>query len=78
MVSRNMARTIVGSGWAVLALYVTTGVGLFGPGALAVNHAVAAKVWTGVMTPGERYFQAHPIIPDAPPPSIQTHQATKP
>ena len=66
MVSRNVARMIVGSVWVVLALYVTTGVGLFGRGALAVNHALANKVWMGVMTLGERYFQAHPLIPGPP------------
>lgn len=66
MVSRTVARTIVGSVYVVLALYVTTGVGLFGPRALAINHALANKAVTGVMHLGERYFQTHPIIPEPP------------
>ena len=61
-----VARTVVGAVFAALAVYVITGVGLAGPRALAANHALATEALNGFMHMGERYFQAHPIVPPPP------------
>jgi hypothetical protein len=64
------ARILVVTVYVALALYVTTGVGMFGPRALAINHALADRAFNGFTNIGERYFQTHPI-PAVPIPAQQ-------
>ncbi len=54
---------------AALVLYATTGVGILGPKALEANHALTARALNGFTNMGERYFEAHPIIPTVPLPA---------
>lgn len=61
-----VARTIVGAVFAVLAVYVITGVGLAGPRALAANRALATEALNGFMHMGEQYVQTHPMTPSLP------------
>jgi len=65
-------------GGFTLALYVTTGVGLFGPRALAANHALATKALNGLMNMGERYVQTHPITAPSPTAPLQMPPGFRP
>lgn len=66
------------AGGFILALYVTTGVGAFGPRALAANHAVVGQALTAFEGVVEGYFEAHPIVPPSPTPPSQMPPGFKP
>ena len=66
MILTYAARMILGTVTAAVVLYVTTGVGLFGPRALAANHALATQALTSFEGMVEGYVQTHPMTPPLP------------